>query len=157
MNQVITEPTHNLENSSSCIDLIFSNQLNFIMDSGVHPTLHSKCHHQIIYSKLNLKIEYPPSYTRKIWNYSRSETDLINCSIKNFDWSKLLSGKNVHEQVELFNKRLLNISTILFQTEPLYAMTGTLLGWMMRSKKWLREKIGYFRVKECLVSLILQF
>ena len=73
------------------------------MDSGVHPTLHLKCHHQIIYSKFNLKIEYPPPCTRKIWNYSRSETDLINRSIENFDWSKLLLGKNVHEQVELFN------------------------------------------------------
>ena len=50
MKQVKTEPTHILENSSSCIDLIFSNQPNgFITDSGVHPTLHSKCHHQIIY------------------------------------------------------------------------------------------------------------
>ena len=56
-----------------------------------------------------LKIEYPPLYTRKIWNYSRSETDLINCSIESFNWSKLFSGKNVHEQVELFNKTLLNI------------------------------------------------
>ena len=41
MKQVITEPTHILENSSSCIDLIFSNQPNLIMDSAVHPTLHS--------------------------------------------------------------------------------------------------------------------
>ena len=30
MKQVITEPTHILENSSSCIDLIFSNQPNLI-------------------------------------------------------------------------------------------------------------------------------
>ena len=73
MKQVITEPTHILENSSSCIDLIFSNRPNLITDSGVHPTLHSKCHRQTIYSKLNLKIQYPPPYTRKIWNYSRSE------------------------------------------------------------------------------------
>ena len=109
MKQVITEPTHVLENSSSCIDLIFSNQPNLIMDSGVHATLHSKCHHQIIYAKLDLKIEYPPPYTCKIWNYSRSETDLINRSIESFNWSKLFSGKNVHEQVELFNKTLLNI------------------------------------------------
>ena len=109
MKQVITEPTHILENSSSCIDLIFSNQPNLIMDSGVHPALHSKCHHQIFYAKPNLKIEYRPPYTRKIWNYSRSETDLINRSIESFDWSKLFSGKNVHEQVELFNKTLLNI------------------------------------------------
>ena len=50
-----------------------------------------------------------PPYTRKIWDYNRSVTDLINHSIKSFDWSKLFSGKNVHEQVELFNKTLLNI------------------------------------------------
>ena len=49
MKQVKTERTHILENSSSCIDLIFSNQPNLITDSGVHPTLHSKCHHQVIY------------------------------------------------------------------------------------------------------------
>ena len=61
------------------------------------------------YAKLNLKIEYPPPYSRKIWNYNRSETDLIKRSIESFDWSKLFSGKNVHEQVELFNKTLLNI------------------------------------------------
>ena len=92
MKQAITEPTHILENCSSCIDLIFSNQPNLIMDSGVHPVIHSKGHHQVIYSKLNLEIEYPPPYTRKIWNYSRSETDLINNSIESFDWSKLFSG-----------------------------------------------------------------
>ena len=39
----------------------------------------------------------------------QKKTDLINHSIESFDWSKLFSGKNVHEQVELFNKTLLNI------------------------------------------------
>ena len=109
MKQVLTEPTHILENSSSCLDLIFSYQTYLITDSGVHRTLHSKCHHQIIYSKLNLKIEYPPPYTCKIWYYNRYETKLSNYSIESFDWSKLFSGKNVHGQVELFNKTLLNI------------------------------------------------
>ena len=79
------------------------------MDSGVHLSLHEKCHHQIIYSKLNLRIEYPPPYIRKIWDYDRSETDSLNRSIEILDWSSLFSGKNVHEQVELSNKTLLNI------------------------------------------------
>ena len=110
MKEVITEPTHILESSASCIDLILTNQPNIVMDSGVHLSLHEKCHHQIIYSKLNLRIEYPPPYIRKIWDYNRSETDSINRSIEIFDWSSLFSGKNVHEQeVELFNKTLLNI------------------------------------------------
>ena len=66
MTQLIAEPTHVLENSSSCIDLIFTNQPNLIMDSGVYPSLHSKCHHQVIYTKLNLQKEYPPPYTREV-------------------------------------------------------------------------------------------
>ena len=56
MKQLIAEPTHVLENSSSCIDLIFTTQPNLIMDAGVHPSLHSKCHHQVTYAKLNLQI-----------------------------------------------------------------------------------------------------
>ena len=48
------------------------------MDSGVDSFLHPKCHHQIIYSKPNLKMEYPSPYSRKVWGYNRAETDLIN-------------------------------------------------------------------------------
>ena len=59
LSQLICEPTHILPNSSWCTDLIFINQNNLIMDSGVHFSLHPKCNHQIVYAKLNLKIEYP--------------------------------------------------------------------------------------------------
>ena len=109
LNQLIAEPTHVLKQSSTFIGLIFTNQPNFIRDSGIHPTLHPKCHHQIIYSKLNLKTEYPPPQTCEIWDYNRAETDLINRSIETFDWPKFFLGKDVHEQVILFNKTMLNI------------------------------------------------
>ena len=66
MKQLISEPTHILHHSSSYVDLIFTNQPNIVMDSGVDSSLHPKCYHQIIYSKLNLKIEYRPPYIRKI-------------------------------------------------------------------------------------------
>ena len=66
MKQLISEPTHILLQSSSSIDLTFTNQPNIAVDSGVESSLHAKCHHQIIYSKLNLTIEYPPPYIRKI-------------------------------------------------------------------------------------------
>ena len=78
MKQLISVPTHILQQSSSCIDLIFTNQPNTVMDSGVDSFLHPKCHHQIIYSKPNLKMEYPSPYSRKVWGYNRAETDLIN-------------------------------------------------------------------------------
>ena len=47
------EPTQILHNSSECIDLIFTSQPNLIIESGVHPSLHSNCHHQ-----LKKRIEY---------------------------------------------------------------------------------------------------
>ena len=60
LQQLISEPTHLLPNSLSCIDLIFTDQPNLVVDSGVHHSLHPNCHHQIILCKFNLMIEYPP-------------------------------------------------------------------------------------------------
>ena len=56
MSQVINEPNYILDNSKSCIDLIFTSQSNMIMNSGVHHSLHSNCHHQMIYVKIGLKV-----------------------------------------------------------------------------------------------------
>ena len=69
LQQIIKEPTHISAESSSCIDLIFTSHQNLVMESGVNPSLHPNCHHQITYSKFNLKIHYPPSYEREIWHY----------------------------------------------------------------------------------------
>ena len=51
---------HILNNSSSCIDLLFTSQPNLVMGSGFHSLLHSNCHHQVIYGRFSLKIYYPP-------------------------------------------------------------------------------------------------
>ena len=59
-----TSPTHVLQNSSPSIDLTFTNQHNFVIDSKVHTSLHSNFHQQIIYSKMNLKVVYPSPYER---------------------------------------------------------------------------------------------
>ena len=48
MKQLISELTYILQQSSSCIDLIFTNQPNIVMDSDVDSSLHHKCHHQVI-------------------------------------------------------------------------------------------------------------
>ena len=56
ISQVIKKkPNHILGNSEFCIDAILTSQPN-IMDSGVHPPLHSYCHHQISYAKFDLKV-----------------------------------------------------------------------------------------------------
>ena len=59
LHQIINEPTHILPSSASRIYLIFANQPNLVIYSGVHPSLHQNCHHQIIFAKINLKVYYP--------------------------------------------------------------------------------------------------
>ena len=107
--QLIAGPTYVLEKSSSCIDIFVMNQPNLIMDAGVHPSLHSKCHHQAVYTKLNLQIENPPPYTCEVWDFGKAQCHLINKKIENFDWNKLFSGQDIHNQVNFFNTRILNI------------------------------------------------
>ena len=43
--QLISEPTHILQNSSSSIDLIFTDQSNIVINSRIKPSLHENCHH----------------------------------------------------------------------------------------------------------------
>ena len=109
LNQLIQEPTHILNSSSSCIDLIFTSQPNLVMETGIHSSLHSNCHHQIVFAKFNLSIFYPPPYERTVWYYERANTELIRRALDQFDWVRALSNVNVDEKVYFFTKTLLNI------------------------------------------------
>ena len=60
--QLISDATHILPQSLSCIHLIFTDHPNYIIDCGTHPSLNKNCHYQITFCKLNLKVEYPPPY-----------------------------------------------------------------------------------------------
>ena len=66
LHELINEPTHLLQNSSSFIDLIFTSQPNIVVESGVPPSLYTNCLHQTIFARFNLKIYYPPSYLREV-------------------------------------------------------------------------------------------
>ena len=99
LSQLIQEPTHILNSSSSCIDLIFTSQPNLVRESGIHSSLlHSNCHHQIVFAKFNLSIFYPPPYERTVWYYERANTELIRRAIDQFDWLRALSNVNVNEK-----------------------------------------------------------
>ena len=53
LKQLIAEPNHILSTSSSCIDLLFTNQSNMVVNSGVFPSIHQSCNH--VFAKVNLK------------------------------------------------------------------------------------------------------
>ena len=57
MSHVIKKPTYILVNSKFSVDVIFTSQPNIITGSGVRPSLHSNCHHQILYPKFSISIK----------------------------------------------------------------------------------------------------
>ena len=109
LEQLISDPTHILPNSSTCIDLIFTDQSNLVVDIGVYQSLETNCHHQIIYCKFNLIIEYPPPYQRLVWNNTRTNVNSIKESTYQINWSTILCNKDVLQQVNILKSITLNI------------------------------------------------
>ena len=106
---MITDPTHILSYTSTCIDLLFTNQPNMITKSGVLSSLHPNCHHQIIYAKINFKIIYPPPYERHIWHYTRANIHEMRHCLENINWERTFYNLNVDKQVQIFNDYFLYI------------------------------------------------
>ena len=106
---MINNPTHISDTYSSCIDLIFTSQPNLVVESGVHPSLHPNCHHQIIFAKFYSKIHYPPLFYRQVWYYQELDTELIRRAIDLFDWKKAFENTSVDEKVAIINKTSFNI------------------------------------------------
>ena len=117
----------------SCIDLIFIDQPSLVVDSGVHPTLHENCPHQITYCKLNLKIVFPPPYEFLVWDFKRANVNAITTAINQVDWKFLFSCKNVNQQVKIFNKTIINIFSNF--------VPNTLVTFNDKDPPWVTEKI----------------
>ena len=107
--QIINEPTHIQRQSSSCIDLIFMDQANISVNSGIHTSLHPNCHHQIVQSKFKLNISYPPPYKRLVWNYKKADVPSTRKALDSVNWEKLLRNKKIDIQVSIFNETILKI------------------------------------------------
>ena len=75
------------------------------MESGVHSFPCSKCHHQFVFAKMNLKPEYLLPYEREHMNYNKAEKISLIRAINSIDWDDSF----VEAKVSEFNKLLLNI------------------------------------------------
>ena len=81
---MVNKPKHFINESSSCIDLMFSLNTSFVR-TGSEPSIYEKCHHNIIYRTLNFDTPLPPRYYRDIWDYKHANTESIQKAISTFD------------------------------------------------------------------------
>ena len=119
LNQLLEEPTNFEPNKNpSCIDLIFTDQPNCVIESGTRPSLDNYCHHQITYCRMNFQIPHTPSYERKIRHFGRANIPLIRRS--NFPWSEVLNGNSdPNWQAKTFTEIILNIMTNFIPNETI--------------------------------------
>ena len=54
-------------------------------------------------------IVYPPPDECLVWDYKRANTHAVISSINQANWKFIFVNKNVHQQVCIFNKTLMNI------------------------------------------------
>ena len=81
--------------------------------------MHENCHHQIVYSKFDLKIFCPPPYERAVWHYHNADTELIKRSLQSFDWKNAFTNCNPNEQVSVLTKTLPNIMSKFILNETI--------------------------------------
>ena len=99
--QIIDKPTHFTNNSSSCIDLIFTSNPSILVDSGIEKSLCSSCHHDIIYGNTNFTVPLPPPHFRTIWDYKNADASSIQRAIENFSWQYAFESKTINEKVQV--------------------------------------------------------
>ena len=104
--QIIDKPTHVINNSMSCIDLIFCTNQNVISNYGINVSLFNKCHHNIIHGKIDIRVPLRPVYVREVWDYSKANVGNIKKAVANFNWKRAFENLSVDEKVELLNETL---------------------------------------------------
>ena len=100
---MLGQPTHIMNDKSSCIDLLFTTNSKLLYDVGVEQTIYNKCHHNIIYVSLNLNIPLPPPYYREVWDYKNTYAVCTQRAILLVNWNDAFSKKTTDERVSLNN------------------------------------------------------
>ena len=93
----------------SCIDLLFCTNQNTFSNYEVDASIFDKCHHNITFGKLNIRVPVLPVHIREVWNYSEANVENIKYAISSFNWSKGFDNLSVNGNVKHLNEVLLNI------------------------------------------------
>ena len=125
--QMIVEPTHFTEHSSSIIDLIFASNKNSILLSGVgEPFLDQNVrYHCPVYFVLNFHKNVAPAFYRHIMLFDRGDYQSLSGDIRETDWESLKSNNidiyasNITKRIsELADKHIPNKKVKIRQSDP---------------------------------------
>ena len=104
LTQIINEPTHVFEDSSSCINLASTSHPNMVLDNGIHSSLHPNFHHQIVFAKFDLKVV---PCERCVWHYKHANTVQIKNAFACFNWEQAPSNSSINKKMFALNETII--------------------------------------------------
>ena len=105
----IDQPNHVINNSMSCIDLIFCTNQNVISNYGVDVSMFKKCHHNIIHGKIDIHVHLPPVYVHEVWHYNKANVENIKKAVTQFNWNRSFENISVIVTISKFWKNQKNV------------------------------------------------
>ncbi|MEW8548517.1 MAG: reverse transcriptase family protein [Candidatus Thiodiazotropha sp.] len=118
LHQLINEPTHFTESSSSLIDLILvSNRQSIEMFGVGEPILMQDIrYHCPVYSIFNFKKSISKSFQRKVWLYEKGNYDELRNKVSDFDWNTV-QNEDINQYALNFSNKLLEIASECIPTK----------------------------------------
>ena len=93
--QMIDKPTYVVNNSMSYIDFLFCANQNTISNYGIDVSIPDKCHHNIIFGKINIHVSRPLVYVSEVWDCSQTNVENTKEAIFIFNWSKAFENLSI--------------------------------------------------------------
>ena len=147
LQQLIVEPTHYTETSTSIIDLfLISNKHNLLLSGVGEPFLEQNVrYHCPVYTVFNFDKHMSPVFTRHIWLYSKGNYQSFSNELRETNWDALknndidIYAANVTEQItKLANQYIPNKTIKVRKSDPAW-LTNSIKR-LMRKRKRLYDK-----------------
>ena len=105
LTNIINEPTHFTENSSTLLDLFLVSKPDSVMASGVGESFLDQNirYHCPIYSLFNFTKHKPKSFVRQIWKYNEADYNLLRTEVERINWAEI-----VDSDIDIYTEKFTN-------------------------------------------------
>ena len=107
LEQLVTFPTRITNNSSTCLDLIITQNTSLVKQIEDYPPFCSD--HNAPYATLLPCINKPVSFKRTIYNYDKINTEKFNELMIKEDWNSILKDNSIDDSCNKFTETLTHI------------------------------------------------
>jgi hypothetical protein len=108
LHQMINEPTHIKDTSTSLLDLIITDSPAYMLNTGTWTPIGDP-YHSTIFCRFQFLIKRNPKYKREIWKYDQCDFVALNEELSNAPWNVLDTFDDVNDAVDYFMTLFLNI------------------------------------------------